>query len=219
MNCNDVRESLDRYAADTLSATARERIRAHLESCAACREEASSLMPLLSRAASLPRAIRPPEDLWPAISRKIAAAKMVAPPFGGASPRPWWAKTRLLAAAAVVLVVLSSTLTVVVMQRGTGTPAIVAASLPGDFLMMEVEYAQASGELVAALEQGRVKLAPETRAILERNLRVIDQALLESRAALGRDPANVALRDLVLSTYRHKLDLLRRTTTRTPAST
>ena len=49
-------------------------------------------------------------------------------------------------------------------------------------------------------------------AILERNLRVIDSALAESRAALKSDPANRSLGRLVLSAYEQKLELLKRAT-------
>jgi hypothetical protein len=86
----------------------------------------------------------------------------------------------------------------------------VATSLSRDFLTLEAEYSHATGEIAAALHQGRVTIAPQPRAILERNLRIIDAAIEESRAALAKDPANRELEDMVLTTWQHKLDLLRR---------
>ena len=56
-------------------------------------------------------------------------------------------------------------------------------------------------------------MAPETRAIVERNLAVIDAALRESREALAKDPHNHALEELLLSAYRQKIDWLKRAAT------
>jgi hypothetical protein len=47
---------------------------------------------------------------------------------------------------------------------------------------------------------------------LKASLRTIDEAILEARNALARDPANAMLIEMLSSTYRQKVDLLRRTT-------
>jgi len=52
-------------------------------------------------------------------------------------------------------------------------------------------------------------LDPRTVAILESNLRLIDQAIAESRAAVVRDPASRFLRDQLNRTLDQKLELLR----------
>ena len=46
--------------------------------------------------------------------------------------------------------------------------------------------------------------------VLERNLRVINDAIRESHEALALDPANGLLNSHLASTRRRKLDLLRR---------
>jgi hypothetical protein len=118
----------------------------------------------------------------------------------------------MLAAAAVTLVVLSSAVTTMVMlQRIPESAGLVTPpGLVPDFASVETEYVDAANELLRAVRTGRVQLTPTTIAVLEKNLQVIDDAIRESREALARDPANSALRDMVVASHRHKLDLLRR---------
>jgi len=73
----------------------------------------------------------------------------------------------------------------------------------------QAEYEQATAALTSALALERDRLRPETVALLERNLGVIDAAIRESRDALARDPGNVELRGLVASAAREKVELLR----------
>ena len=55
----------------------------------------------------------------------------------------------------------------------------------------------------------RGDIDPHTVAILDNNLRVIDQAIVESRAAIARDPASRFLRDQLTHVLDKKLELLR----------
>ena len=60
-----------------------------------------------------------------------------------------------------------------------------------------------------ALEARRGQLNPATVAVIEQNLRVIDNAIQQSRAALARDPANALLNDQLDRTLAKKTGLLR----------
>ena len=84
--------------------------------------------------------------------------------------------------------------------------------MSASFVRDERRYAAEIGQLQRQLAEQRERLSPATVAILERNLRVIDSALAESRAALKSDPANRSLGRLVLSAYEQKLELLKRAT-------
>ena len=77
---------------------------------------------------------------------------------------------------------------------------------------VEQRYRAAASELETLLAAQRDSLTPETIRLVEDNLRVIDAALGEARAALREDPANPALTDLVRSAYEKKIDLLRHAT-------
>ncbi len=92
-------------------------------------------------------------------------------------------------------------------SRATTTPR----ALPAAFAQTERTYLASVAEVEALLAAQRATLAPETVAIVDRALATIDSAIAEARTALLADPANRALADLLETSYRQKLDLLRRT--------
>ena len=52
---------------------------------------------------------------------------------------------------------------------------------------------------------------PQTAAMLQKNLRVIDEAIAESRAALGSEPQSAPARDSLFDALRRKVSLLQDT--------
>jgi hypothetical protein len=84
---------------------------------------------------------------------------------------------------------------------------------------VEQEYGQAIEELERTFDAGRSQLDPRTVRVVEENLRAIDEAIAEARAALARDPANGYLYRHLDQTMTKKVDLLRRATGATLAST
>lgn len=134
---------------------------------------------------------------------------------------------RWLAAAALVLMALSSGVTARFMRRGADTPSPalaagdramgtavapvgIAPTLPAAFVATEAAYLDDVAELQATFAAQRATLAPATITVVERSLVAIDAAIAEARTALLADPANQALAELLSSTYRHKVELLRR---------
>jgi hypothetical protein len=71
-------------------------------------------------------------------------------------------------------------------------------------------YQSAIDELTGVLTAKRDELDPETVRVLEENLRVIDRAIAESRAALEADPASKHLSRMLNDAYNAKLGVLRR---------
>jgi hypothetical protein len=200
MTCRDFEARADAYAEGRLSAREAAEFEAHLDRCAACAsvlERAAGTPPGL---AALPRSIEPAVDLWPAIHGRLAS--MGRRPGRIAVPR--WG----LAAAALLLIALSSGVTAVLLR-----PAPRAASATLDISALEAQYAAVSEDLTGALEKARSRLEPATMATIERNLRIIDIALEETRQALAKDPGNPALGQMVVAAWRQKVDLLRRATT------
>jgi hypothetical protein len=63
--------------------------------------------------------------------------------------------------------------------------------------------------LRAALDARRGQLNPSTVAVIEQNLRVIDEAISQSRAALAKDPNSSLLNDQLDRTLAKKTGLLR----------
>lgn len=145
----------------------------------------------------LPRSIEPAHDLWPGIAGRLGARPQRRSRWSGA-----W---RI--AAAVALVALSSFMTWSLMRRAQ-VPSMhdeVATTSLEDI----ARYARASGDLAAALGSAPgLELAPETRALVQRNLAVIDSAIADIRRAIEADPANGELRDFLGGAERQRLELL-----------
>ena len=74
----------------------------------------------------------------------------------------------------------------------------------------EREYERATAQLLAALASRRDALPAETAQALDANLRAIDQALVDVRAAVRADPTNPHLNHLLASTHQRKVETLRR---------
>lgn len=223
-------ELLDDYVGGELSPREERDVRRHLMQCEPCRGEEQVLRMLLDEAADLPAEIAPPRDLWQGIAPRLQAR--AAPPPTPVErvdevrtigprpvrPLPWW----MAAAAGIALVVTTAVTTMKVTGGGADEPTTIAAqpaqppaSATGhatlaSFRPVEAEYEKAISDLQAVLDNKRDLLAPQTVAALEENLRIIDQAIRESRAALAADPNSPELARMLSDTYDAKLNVLRR---------
>ena len=201
--------TLDAYVEELLEPVARAAIDAHLAACARCRDEVARQRELLGALHALPRTIEPDVDLRAAIRADVRAGA------ADAARRRRARSLRVsLAAAAVLLVALSAGVTALLMDRGesarTGRFAgddrtVMLASFDARY----ADYDRTADQLAAVLERHRHELAPETVALVEENLRTIDRALGEAEAALLADPASPVVRELILATQEHKVDVLR----------
>jgi hypothetical protein len=72
-----------------------------------------------------------------------------------------------------------------------------------------VAYDREIARLRAILDSGRTRLDPATVALLERNLTVIDSAIVQCRRALVQDPASEFLIESLNNSYQTKVKLLR----------
>jgi anti-sigma factor RsiW len=81
------------------------------------------------------------------------------------------------------------------------------------FRPAEREYQKAAGDLERLLRAQSSRMSPATRATLQRNLRIIDQAIAESKAALLKDPNNRELAQMLSAVYDSKIETLQRAVT------
>ena len=65
------------------------------------------------------------------------------------------------------------------------------------------------GAMRKVVDERRAELDPVTIQVLEKNLKLIDAAISESKAALAKDPASAFLMDRLTHAYDTKLQLLR----------
>jgi anti-sigma factor RsiW len=208
-DCGYVNERLDDYLDGTLDPAARERVEAHLASCARCAADARGLREVLTAARGLPRSVSPPPGVWQAIDRRLDERAV-----RGRIGRVVTLRPATLAAAAAVLVLLTATITTLTVRRSAGPPvAIGVEAVEGDpTALVEEEFRTAVRELERALAERRGDLSPAALAVVEQSLQVIDAAILEARSALAGDRDNVALAAVLWNSYRSKVDLLARAT-------
>jgi anti-sigma factor RsiW len=220
---------LNGYADGDLDDVERGRAERHLAECAGCRAAVSATRALMARAGALPRDVAPPPEAWSAVRAAIRARRVVpldpgatSPGVAGARSRPVWLRWPSLAAAALLLVALSAAVTARLVGGGAPSRQAAAAADPalpaGSTAAIDAQYAAVASSLARALEERRSTLSPETRAVVTRNLAVIDQAIREARDALARDPGNRDLVDILSASYEQKVDLLRRTAELLPRS-
>jgi PIN domain nuclease of toxin-antitoxin system len=194
---------------------------AHLRECAACAEDVGRLRALMTRARELPHRAAVPDDLWPSIRSRIEARKIVTMNAdatalrSGPPPRRGVRRTiaavgalATLTAAAVVLGITDNrTRRGVARVDSTLELPAVPTSMVADSTSA---YEEESKQLLDRLELQRALLRPEAAQALDADLRTIDAAIAELEDAIARDPKNPALRQLLASSYRQKVELLKR---------
>jgi anti-sigma-K factor RskA len=224
-----IKHLLDDYVTGELTEDACGPVADHIAACAICAAEVESLKRILARAADLPKSIDPPAEAWSNIRAAIERDEHAVAAHDASSRSGFWRQPYLLAAAAILVAVLSSGGTALYMSsRGVdgnspnsiagnasagATPATLVA-----FTIEENNYLRNVAVLQDLLDQQEASLAPETVAQLKASLRTIDEAILEARTALARDPANKMLIEMLSGNYRQKMDLLRRTAEMTRGS-
>jgi hypothetical protein len=212
-------ETLNDYADNRLAPPERDAITHHLQGCEECRRTLARLRSVLASAKAAAASVEPPADAWQAIRAEIDLGKVVPLPSTARPARrvPWM---RVAAIAAVMLVTSATTVAimnakkqqtvVVAVPQDTGTPGVIPVTVTA----IDREYEENVRTLTATLEASRSKLAPETIEAVERNLKIIDEAIAEARDALLRDPASTHLRGMLSKNYQQKVDLLRRVSAR-----
>ena len=216
-----IRHLLDDYVTGDLSEDARAPVADHIAACEICSAEVGSLERILARATELPKSIDPPAEAWSNIRTAILREEAAGIAHNKANTLALWRRRLILAAAGVVVAVLSSAGTALYMttRPAVATAARATTNSPGSttatlaaFTMEENEYLRNASILQDLLDQQESSLAPETVAQIKSSLRTIDEAILEARIALARDPANKLLVEMLSASYKQKVDLLRRST-------
>lgn len=229
MPCKDYESLLDDLVDGTLAAAARRNVEAHLETCAACRVTVADLRGIREAARALPR-MEPPADGWARVSAALDQPGRTASGPAGASPtrkprrastflvwRPAWgalAAAAILAVAVVTTLLFYRTAPVDDHAAATGQPA----NAPGADLVSSVEtelqladqhYQKAIAGLEQVWREGQGSVDPQTAAVLQKNMGIIDQAVRESREALRAQPTDEVAQTTLFEALRHKVDLLK----------
>jgi|SRR5579863_8123942 len=177
----------------------------------------------------LPQEIAPARDLWPGIAARINEIQAAAPSVTGANPIPprrSGARLRWLAAAAMVASVAVGVWIGRSLLPGTALPG---ASAPGGQVaalqgggdappgrpgaldaMYESDprYRRERAALMRSLQSQLAALPPATRIKVMASLATIERAKQDLEQALGRDPGNALLQELLVNTYQDEMRVL-----------
>jgi hypothetical protein len=77
-----------------------------------------------------------------------------------------------------------------------------------EFELAEDQYEAAAARLLESLESRGDSLPPETRALVDENLRIIDRAIEEVRSALESEPGDTSTGHALNALYRRKVEFL-----------
>jgi hypothetical protein len=171
------------------------------------------------KAAELPL-LAPSRDLWSGIEARIQA-QIVELPVHRDLPAPARLPWKRLAIAASLLVTVTAGVTYSIVKRDATSelasvdssvvtaPIGGAAVQPVSLQSAEQTFDREIGAMRRIVDERRKELDPATVAVLEKNLKLIDAAISESKAALAKDPASAFLMDRLTHAYDTKLQLLR----------
>ncbi len=220
MSCEEIRRHLDDYVDGELASDAREEVERHLRQCLSCRRELNELRALVRSASELPAELDPGRELWPEISARIAPDRSVpASPLrrGRSSGRSRWLY-RAAAAAALLALAVPLSLWWAGRQATEGPAVAPRAAAPrfpryaagAELARSEDGVLLARRDLLTVVERGRDLLDPETMAVVEANMALLDEAIGELRGALEEEPVNRRLRLLLAARYQQEVRLLQR---------
>jgi hypothetical protein len=188
---------------------------AHLRDCLACADDVARIRTLMMRVRdSLPLAPQSAlDELWPSIHTRIEASKVV--PLSANDVRLNARRRARRVGSSIMLVAAVIVAAVVLGVQATRRRSIVTTQAPDSSSLIAVAdsahaYEAEAQTLLNQLELRRSMLRPEAVVAIDRDLRIVDSAIAELKDAIAHDPNNPALRRLLASSYRQKVDLLKR---------
>ncbi len=236
MPCSRYRESAHELVDGTIGPIRRAELESHMDGCLDCRSLVRDLETIRAAAASLDP-MEPPARVWLQVAGRLRQEGRVRA-LPGSSPAHARSARHgaLLAIAAVLMMAVGASIAMLVSRLATSnatSPATIATTAPGgnaapgatvqdvetEFRLAEQHYQNAIAKLeqAAGLDQAasaglasgdQAMLDPQTAAMLQKNLQVIDQAINESRSALRAEPQSAAARDSLFDALKRKVALL-----------
>jgi hypothetical protein len=212
MKCNEYQTPLGDYVDGTLPAADVSTLEAHLAACAKCRATVADFAAIRSMARSLEPHV-PAPHVWQKLSSSTSGRRgrwsFLSVPLVGWQP----------AAAAAMAMALTAGLWWIGDRPSTidsaTTAFAVAESEPSYVVVVDVAELAAEAHYttaIARLEQvttaERDTLDPETADVLAVGLTIIDDAIVESRAALETEPGSGVAQESLFQALRSKVALL-----------
>jgi hypothetical protein len=238
-DCDLMCERLAAYMEGDLSPAEREQAERHLAECATCAEALVELRAITGEAAQLPLLTPPRDlwaGIEARISTPVSRLEGARASVRRAPRRHW---QLAMAASALIAVSAGATYLITTRAVATGpqpvtvaatataprvdtqaatAPATAPAPTPPPFVKVATNpknvsvtrvYDREIALLDTVVRTRRESLDPKTVAIIEQNLKIIDRAIAESRAALAKDPGSPLLTNRLDNVLGSKVELLR----------
>jgi hypothetical protein len=218
MDCTHYTDAIQEMVDGTLGPIRRAELRIHLDQCDSCRALLDDLQRVHDLAASFDRAA-PPDHVWLQVAGRLRQEGRLRP--SPASPSPRRPQYALLAIAAALVLAVGASLYLLLPLRRSPTPLPsstttaagsnassgdpVQDDIEAEFRLAEQHYQNAISKLEEAAKGGTDSIDPQTAAMLQKNLQVIDQAIAESRAAVRSEPASAPARDSLFDALKRKV--------------
>jgi len=195
---------------------ARTRLEAHLGECLDCARTLADLRAIVAAAPHY-QGREPARDLWQGIQRRLDEAEVLPLTYRPAAlpssnRRFGW---KHLIAASIVMAAVGGGAVWVALGRGTPEAPMAAATPEAaspeldNVAFADQQFDAAVRDLEQLLAEGQNRLDSSTVRTIEQSLARIDDAILEARNAIQRDPANAYLSRQIAANMRRKLNLLR----------
>jgi hypothetical protein len=158
----------------------------------------------------LAQSLPPPRDLWPAIAQAIEADQAQAASVAAPRRRSFWMPAAGMAAA-LALVAFGVLLGRAWEPAQTGTVA--GTQVVGDPAMLpaalrDADYRKQRSELLTEVNNRLQTMPEDERKKVAASLATLQRSISEIEAALGRDPANALLQELLVSSCQEEMRAL-----------
>lgn len=178
--------------------------------------------PKVRRLSELPRDIQPPHDGWAALEAKLRESGVPQADAGaqlrGTVPARHWRPrmmqfATLAAVLAAVVVGISIDRWILAPGQPNSPVAWVAGSGSADrgipvSYVTDPRYQRERADLLRNLDARLAKLPPPTRKKVLQSLATIHQSMRDIQQALGREPGNALLQELLIDTYQDEMQVL-----------
>ena len=175
------------------------------------------------RLSELPRDIAPPHDGWPALEARLRESGMPQPDTGvprdseSKPARRWRPHVMRIAALAAVLAAVAVGISIdrLILAPGRPTSPQIAARDSGGAgvgipvaYVTDPRYLHEREALLRSLDARLAKLPPSSRQKVLQSLATIQQSMQQIQRALGREPGNALLQELLIDTYQDEMRVL-----------
>jgi hypothetical protein len=173
----------------------------HVEACPRCQGELRELRTTRDGLRSL-GALEPPPELFAMVAGAVERRRR----------RSFWLGTGLvggLCGAALAAGLLLASRVTVPMEPPLGRPPSLRASAEAELGKAEHHYRNALVLLEALVAEEKPGWPARRQRAFEADIKILDQAVQESRELATRVPQDAALREVLFASYRAQLDYLR----------